>query len=110
MKTLKEICISQINDVSSKIHEEKREEWKNLLNTLPKTLQEDLFQDFIDVIAKSRLVRRQAIEEKIIDMDVDKYLRCSWFYSCAKMILRKIPRLSTEILPNTRYMFYDFDL
>ena len=109
MKTLKEICISQINEVSSRIKEEKHEEWKNILITLPKTLQEDLFQDVIDVVSKSRLVRRQAIEEKIIDMD--KYLRCfPWRYYCAKMILREIPMLSTEIFPNTLYMFHDIDL
>ena len=97
MKRLKDICISQINEISSRIKEEKREEWKNLLNTLPKTLQEDLFQDFIDVIAKSRLVRRQAIEEKIIDMDVDKYLRCSWFpFSRLAQVLRRSPKGSSH--------------
>ena len=90
MKRLKDICISKINEVSSRIKEDNREEWKNLLIALPKTLQEDLFQDVIDVVSKSRLVRRQAIEEKIIDMD--KYLRCCpTIYSCAKMILRELP-------------------
>ena len=109
MKRLKDICISKINEVSSRIKEDNREEWKNLLIALPKTLQEDLFQDVIDVVSKSRLVPRQAIEEKIIDMD--KYLRCCpTIYSCAKMIFRELPMSSAETHLNTLYMFHDIDL